>query len=288
MFNWSKGVEAMWAIARLTCREVLHRKIFHMVVLMTIGFLALYGTALYYYYKDPISDPVVRNVMATQLNSLGLYLGSFIIAFLAILGSIGAISSEAESGIIQAILVKPIKRQEVVFGKFLGLSFMIIIYSCIFFIAVVGLNLILSKGIVSYYFGSLLKALIYFAVIPLILIAVSLWGSTFLSTLSNGVMVVMLYSFATIGGFLEQVGRAILNATLINIGIISSMALPVDAIYRKMLNTLFSASPGDANILWDTFFTGKYEPSIWMLCYTVLYVVFFLWRAASIFNKKDI
>ncbi len=278
----------MLNFTRLTFREMFHRRVFLIALLLTVLFLVLYGTALHFAYKDPVNDPVIRKFMATQLTSVGLYLSSFIVAFLAVLGSVGAISGDIESGVIQAVLVKPFSRWEVVLGKFCGLALIMIIYAAFFFLSVTGLNIFFSNGIITFHINSILQSMVYYCGMPLILLAVSLWGSSFLPTLNNGIMVVMLYSFSTIGGILEQVGYLVEKQGLINIGIISSLLMPVDAIYRKMLNTLYSAASSDLSIFADGFFTGKHEPSMVMVIYTCFYGAFFLWRASRVFAQRDI
>jgi ABC-type transport system involved in multi-copper enzyme maturation permease subunit len=220
--------------------------------------------------------------------SLGLYLGNQIIVLFAVMGTAGAISGEIESGVIQAVLVKSLRRREYFLGKYLGFSLIFIIYSSLFFLAVIGLNLFFSQGALVIYGLSIIKALLYYLSIPLILLGLCLWGSTHLPTLVNGIITVMLYSFATVGGILELIGNMIQRQTLVNIGIISSLVLPVDALYRKMLSMLFTASPGDLTIFWDSFFLGNYEPSIWMLLYSLLYLLFFLWQGVRVFSKRDI
>lgn len=278
----------MWTIAGLTGREIVYRRVFHLALLLTGIFLLLYGAALYFGYKNPVKDPIIRNIMATQLTSVGLYLSSFIVAFLAVLASVGSISGELESGVIQSILVKPIHRWEFVLGRYLGLAMILFIYAAGFFIAVIGLNYYFGRGTLPIYIWNAFKAMGFYVSLPLILLSLSLWGSAFLPTLNNGVMVVMLYSLATVGGIVEQVGRLITSDAMVNMGIVTSLILPVDAIYRKMSNTLFLAAPGNLTVLWDSFLTGKHEPSFWMFLYTGVYVIFFLGLAVRIFGRRDI
>jgi ABC-type transport system involved in multi-copper enzyme maturation permease subunit len=61
-----------------------------------------------------------------------------------VLTSVNAISGEIESGTIYSILSKPIKKYELVLGKFIGLGAMIVIYSSIMFLSVVGLNIFMG------------------------------------------------------------------------------------------------------------------------------------------------
>ncbi|MBZ4654308.1 MAG: hypothetical protein JG781_1649 [Peptococcaceae bacterium] len=278
----------MWTVVKLTYREMFHRRVFLVAVVLTALFLLLYGTGLYFANKHPMRDPMISKVAFSQMLSIGLYLSSFIIAFLAVLGSVGTIAGEVESGVIQTILVKPLERWEIVLGKYFGLALIMLVYSTVFFFTVLGLNVLFAKGSHTLYWLSVGKAWTLFVTLPLLVLSISLWGSTFLTTLNNGVMVVMLYSFATIGGFMEQIGSVVRNEGLINVGIFSSLIMPVDAIYRKMVNTLLTGGPGDFNLAMPTMFTGKVEPSGWMLVYTYVFILFFIWRAVRVFAQRDI
>lgn len=278
----------MLTIARLTCHEMLKRRVFHLAVILTVIYLALYGIALHFAYREPIRDVLVQNIVATQLSSVGLYFSSFIIAFLTVLGSVGAISTEIENGVLQTILVKPLERREVVLGKYLGMAVIMLAYAAFFYLAIIGLNIGLSQGRVHFYWLNAVRALGFYASLPLVILAPALWGSAFLGTLNNGIMMVMLYSFATIGGILEQVGYVAPNAALVNIGIVSSLFLPTDALYHKVTNTLFAENPNSMPVFIDSFFNGSFEPSLWMVFYTLVYTLFFVWWAARIFSKRDI
>ncbi len=59
----------------------------------------------------------------------GFYFSSMLVAFLAIMSSIGAVSSEIESGVIHGVITKPVKRLEYVLGKYLGLAALLTAYS---------------------------------------------------------------------------------------------------------------------------------------------------------------
>lgn len=278
----------MWTIAKLTYQEITHRRVFHLLLLLTLGFLLLYGLGLHYAYQDLPKDGELARIITTEFISIGLYLSAFITAFLTILGSAGIISAEVESGIIQTMLVKPLKRWEIIIGKYLGISIMLIIYGTFIYSAVLGLNYYFGREFYFLYKWNTLKALGLYLSIPLVLASVTMWGSTFLPTLNNSVMVIILYGISIIGGFIERAGSFVDKTALMNIGIITSLLMPVEAMYRKMLNVLFRSAPGQFTIFWDSFFSGKYEPSKWMLVFTVFYILFFLWRSIRVFSKKDI
>jgi ABC-type transport system involved in multi-copper enzyme maturation permease subunit len=102
------------------------------------------------------------------------------------------------------------------------------------------------------------------------------------------VAVFMLYALSVMAGTLEQVGYILRNQALISTGIVTSLLMPADSLYRKMVHL---ALPGAQAGLASSFlgpFGSAGEPSLWMLIYAGLYVVFFLSMAVWTFSKRDI
>lgn len=275
----------MLTIARLTLKEIVRRRILQVTLLLTVLFLALFCTGVHYAFKNisaagsPLSTMIIPEFLC-----LGLFFGSFLIAFLAIMASVGAISSEVENGTILAILPRPIRRSEIVLGKFLGYGFVLIVFSVIFYCSVI----LILKYTTGLHVPLKPVPIILYAVQPLVLLAVTLYGTTFLPTLANGIAVFMLYMLGVLGGMIEQIGFMLKNQTLLQMGIISSLIMPADSLYRKIVSIILAAP--DLNL--STYFLGPFgsgsEPSSAMVIYTALYVIAFLFLAIRKFSKRDI
>lgn len=275
----------MLTIALLTLREVVRRRVLLVTVVLAAAFLALYGTGVHYGYKDVVSHAgPMKTLIAAQFLALGLYFGSFIIAFLAIMAAVGSISGEIENGVIHAVVPRPVKRPAIVLGKFLGYGAILAAFAALFYIAVLlivryntGMDVPIKIGAIG-----------LFCLQPLILLAVTLFGTTFLSTLANGIIAFMLYSVGVVGGMLEQIGGIVKSAVLVNIGIVSSLVMPADSIYRKIVFTLLSSTGASLSANMMGPFGSYSEPSVWMLVYAVAYVLVFLALALRIFSRRDI
>ncbi|HBC94589.1 MAG TPA: ABC transporter permease [Pelotomaculum sp.] len=275
----------MPAVALLTVKEVIRRRILLVTLVLAVVFLGLYATGVYYGYRDMAAHAgPLQGLMAAQFLALGLYFGSFIIAFLAVMAAVGAISGEIENGTIFAIVPRPVRRSEIVLGKFLGYGLVLSAFAVLFYIAVLVIIRINTGMSVPIRPG----ALGLFCLQPLVLLAVTLLGTTFLSTLANGVASFMLYSVGFVGGMLEQIGHLAGSQVLVKIGIFSSLVMPIDAIYRKIVYNLLSAS----GISYSAYMLGPFgagsEPSVWMLVYTGMYLLFFLAMAVRVFSRRDI
>lgn len=288
----AKGILTM---ANFAFREAMRKKALLAAVVLTVLYLAVfgYGVSQLTRVHGGGMDRAFSQLMVTQIFTMGLYLASLLTTLLAAFAAVGAISGELETGTAYALLTRPIPRAHILLGKFLGYGVMLAIYAGLFFLAL--------WGILRWQGGAaptgIWQPLGLFILQPLVMLAVTLLGSTLFSTLGNGIVMFMLYGLAMVGGFLEQIGAMAaignfgnLNSTaLVNIGIISSLILPVDAIYRRTA-FLLQAGSGD---LWNAFnnigpFGSVSIPSVWMVVYGVVYLVGCLILAVRVFNRKDI
>lgn len=281
----------MLTIAGLTFREVLSKKIFYIVLVLTVIFLAVFAIALHFTVADMNkwaahnSYSVIRKaVIFPQLLSLGLYFSTFIVAFMAIFATVNSVSGEIETGTIQAVIAKPLNRTEFILGKFLGYALMMTVYASVLYLAVIAI----MKIITGYNPGGVLTGLALFILIPFLLMGLSLAGSCFLSTMANGVSVIMLYIIGTIGGMVEQIGSMLQNTTLINLGVLSSLVIPTDALYRKMIFGLLTGPENPINTFSVNPFATSSPPSSVMIIYSLIYFLFTVVAAIKIFNKRDI
>lgn len=287
----------MKTIALLSFKEIIYKRIFLITLLMTIGFLTVYGVANHFVggniaeeMKSSTPTEMIQvAIIAPQFLNLGLYFSSFITALLAILATIGSISGEIENHQIDTLLARPLKRSHVVLGKFLGLGLLLIAYSIFIFAGILLINRLFG-GIIAVQFPleNALLAGLYFALQPLIIIAVALWLSTRTSTINGGVILIILYVIAFIGGFIEQIGVVLENVALTNIGILSSLTFPTDSIFRKMTGTLIATDDNPLSLATAGPFGNFSEPNSLMITYAIAYALLALLFATRKFAKRDL
>lgn len=277
----------MLAIIKMTFRENFSRKVLLISLILAAVYLGLFGTGVHFAAKDLARhpNPMIYQMIYPQLLSFGLYFGGFIVSFLAIFSAVGSVSLEIENGIIQAIIPKPIKRWEIIVGKFLGLGIFLALYAMLFFIVITMIMYLQTDLSIL----NLWQALVLFMLQPIVLLAITLLGSTVLPTIANGVVMFMLYMVAVIGGTVEQIGWMLENTTLQLTGIIASLIMPVDTLYRKIVHLILNPTDNPILALQQMGpFGSMSEPSIWMVTYAVTYVIFFTGLAVYSFNKRDI
>ncbi len=283
----------MSTIIRLTFIEIRKKKILYLTLGLTAVFLILYGTALNFAYKSlGYEEAFIRATLSSQLISMGIYAMIFIVSFLSIFSSVGAISSEIDNGTYDAILAKPIKRYEIVLGKYIGILLVLIPYVTFFYLGVIGINIFFGKGmIVNLAFNSILKSLLTLYLLPILLTSIGIFFSCSMSTMASGVILVIMYFFGMVGGFLEQISGVITientKEALSNIGIITSLIIPSDVIYRKASSLLYTTSSG-LNLSMSSFMGRNNEPSVVMMIYIVVYILVMMILAVRKFQRRDL
>ena len=283
-------IQRIGLIAQFTLREAIRRKVIVGTLLLTLAFLLLYTLGVGYAYRlldNPANfrrppDPEVRMTTGIYLGLMGIYVTNMIGALLTILTSVGSISGEIDAGTLQAILPKPIRRYEFVIGRWFGFAAMLMIY-----VTVITLAVIAVVGIFGNYIPpNVLPALGLILLSTLLLLSLAMLSTTFLSTITAGIVVFMLYAIAASGGLMELIGSLIRNDALVNMGIISSLIVPSDVLYRYAAD-LRTPNIGLLQGPAILFGSGS-EPSSAMIVYAAIYVIVILTIAVGIFQRRDI
>ncbi len=224
----------MLVVARFTVQEAISRRLvlagivisLLFVGLFTLGFSFAQGKLLEV-SASPRSGPVVPAAMAV-LTLLGLYAVYFLASFLALFLSVGAVSGEIDAGTLHAVLARPIRRAELIAGRWIGYATLLVVYVAL----MSGLLLLVSRAIAGFEAPDPLRAVLLLCLGSLTLLTLSLLGSTLFSTLANGVVVFTLFGLAWMGGFIELVGGLLRNASMTNLGILVSLLVPGDGLWR--------------------------------------------------------
>jgi len=285
-------MNAIWTLARLTFREAMRRRIMLAGLLLGIAFLVIYSIGLHFIITQ-IRSVAVENMPSRSaanivdvegMNALlmaGLYAVTFLsIAMAALLGA-DTLAGEINSGTVQTIVTKPIRRADVVLGKWLGFAGLLGLYILLLAGGVV-VSMFIQAG---YTPDNVLSGLGLIYMESLLIMTITLMYSAAFSALATGGIVFGLYGLSFIGGWIEQIGAVLNNDTAVKIGIFTSLIIPSESLWRRAafemqtpLAGVFGASP----------FGAASVPSILMVVYAGLYLVVTLILAIRIFQKRDL
>lgn len=278
-------------ISRFTFRELARKKLLLGVLVLSGLFLLLFAVGMYFFSQEMKRTPTVQAeagvaMAGALLELMGLYIVAFMGALLAVFTSIGTIATEVDSGTLQAVVPKPIRRWELLGGKWLGYAAMLAVYV----IGMAASVIVIVRVLVGFVPPSPVQGILLMLLQALVLLSLAILGSTALSTLATGVTVFMLYGVGWVGGLIEAVGAALNSRVMENIGILSSLLVPSDVLWKgasyylqpKMM-LLAQATPQASNP-----FTSTTPPSVWMVVYAIVYVVAVTVSAGVVFSRKDL
>jgi Cu-processing system permease protein len=271
-------------IASITFREAARKKILWTALALGVGFLTVFGAGLSYQMTDfrrGDVPPFLRYQILTAMLMVGLYTVDLLAVVMAILTSVDTISGEIASGTIQAIATKPVARWHVLMGKWAGFVAMLALYVGIMF----GGTLAIGYWIAGVSLQNPLRGgLLVYLECLLALTATFLMGTWF-STLTNGVIVLGLHGLAFLAGWLEQMSGFARGSGLVTLGVVASLVMPTEAIWRR---AAFLIQPPLAGALQFTPFANVSVPSSAMVGYAVLYLLAALALAIYHFDRRDL
>jgi ABC-type transport system involved in multi-copper enzyme maturation permease subunit len=277
---------AIWIIAKLTFREAARRWILWVALLLGVLFIAVYTLGYNEIRKDiqRSGDDLAtlqRNEMFNFMTMAGLYAVNFLTIMMAVLTSVDTLAGEIASGTIHTLVSKPVRRWEIVMGKWLGFAAMLLSYLLLMAGGVLAATYLVS----GYTPPNALRGVALMGFNTLLLLSVSFLGGATLSTLANGVMVFGLYGVAFIGGWIEQFGAMLRNQTAVNVGVVCSLILPSEAIWKRAAFEM--QSPLVAALGFSPFITNS-VPSPMMMIYAGLYLLVALGLALRQFQRRDL
>jgi len=275
----------IWIISRLTFRESLRRKIALTAIVLGFAFLILFSIGFHFIHREiKASAPMelfvvgMRNFLATT----GLYAVNFLTVVMAALIAADTLAGEIDSGVIQSIVSKPIFRREVLLGKWLGFAILLAIYT-----GVMAGGVVFSVWIQSgYLVPNPIQGIAYIYLSSLVIMSTTIAFSSIFSTLATGGAIFGMYGIAFIGGWVEQIGSFVKSQTAVDIGIICSLIMPSEAVWRRasyeMTSRLLYAIGGFTPLVPST------SPSLLMIGYAVLYLLVALFLAARQLDRRDL
>ncbi len=274
----------VWTMAGVTFREAARKKILWMALIAGLAFLLLFSLGLHFQIESFEEDhvaPFVRSHALDTMLMMGLYAIDSLVVVMTVLTSVDTLSGEIASGAIQAVATKPVRRWELLTGKWLGFSFMLSLYIAIM---VLGINA-LTHFMAGLAARHILRGFGLIWMESMLLLSVTFFFGTLFSTLTNGVLALGLHGLAFLGGWLEQAGALTHTPKAVDVGIIASILMPSESLWRRAvfemqspLTTALNFSP----------FSGASVPSPLMICYAVLYLAAFFAFAIRRLEKRDL
>ncbi len=278
-------------VAAYALRESLRRRVFAVVVVLTLAFGGLYAWGASELFKDVTGfgnnefGLDGRTLAGATLLGLAMFGTLFLGAVLAVFLTLSAVRGDAETGLLQPLIVRPLGRRQYLAGRFLAASAVAFTY-----VAVVYTGAVVITGIAGDWWPqSPVGAGLRLALAVVVVAALSLLGSIFLTATANGIGVLMIFGAGLLAGLLGSIGDALNSNTLQTIANTGSWALPFEALYRDALRQLVQDIPGVTGAIVQLGpLGGSHDAGAFLLPWIVLYLALVAVVGAFVFGRRDL
>jgi ABC-2 type transport system permease protein len=286
------ALRAAVVVARFSLRESLRRRVFVIIGVLTLVFLGLYGLATWQAFKvsgDLTAGSTVGvdadTLVGATLAGLAFFAILFLGTILAVFLTLGAVRGDAERGLLQPLIVRPLERRTLLLGRWLGATAV-----CAPYVILVALAaLALTDALGGWWPDRTVIPLLALALGVAIIAALSVAGSVALGSTANGIAVFMLFGAGLTAGLLGQIAEAIGSGSLQDVARIASWALPFEALYQAGLAQLTADTVGFTRLAIDLGpFGGAQAAGIGLWLYSLAYLTVVGALAAAGFARRDL
>jgi len=279
-------------IAGHALREAVRRRVLLVVALLTTVFLALYALAAFEAF-DSVEGSSAEGLLSIDeqaltggtLLGLAMFVALFLGVVLAVFLTLGAVRGDAERGLLQPLVVRPVGRTTLLIGRLLAASAVCAPYVVLVFLAAT----IITQAAGGFTPSSIAVPAAGLALGVITVVAVSLLGSTLLGTTANGIAIFMVFATGLAAGLLGQIGDALDVDSLKTASSIVSWIVPFEALYQKGLHALTADIGGVTGVVVQLGpFGGANDTGAAIWPWAVAWSAGVLALAAAIFSRRDL
>ena len=279
-------------IAGYALREAIRRKVLVVVAVLTAGFLALYTFGSSEAFEEvsrarlPPASGIEEHVLTgSTLLGLAMFVTLFLGTVLAVFVTLNAVRGDAERGLLQPLVVRPVGRSTLLLARFLAAAAVCIAYVQIVYWAAVAL----TDATGGYRPDHAVAGALALAAAVTIVVALALLGTTLLSSTANGIAIFMVFGAGLAAGLIGQIGAALDSETLRQISSIASWALPFEALYQDGLHALTADIEGVTGVIVQLGpFGGAQDAGPLLYPFALVYLVVAGLLADRLFRRADL
>jgi ABC-type transport system involved in multi-copper enzyme maturation permease subunit len=288
---------AILTIARLTLRESMRRRLLLALGIATVVMAFITGWVLHKLVTLPCGGTgnhhacahATITLMSATLLILLAFMFSFILALGAAFVAAPSIAGDVESGVLLSIATRPIRRSDVVLGKWLGLSLLLAVYGA----GTATIEFIIMKIATGYAPPHPVLAIVCIVGEGIVVLTLALLASTRIPSMTGGVIALILFGSSWLGGIAGGVGAAFHNQAIENVGTVTSLILPTDGLWRDAIYNLQPAaiaaveSAAGAVASGNPFLVSAPPPTAYNV-WAVLWIVGILSLAVWSFQRREL
>jgi ABC-type transport system involved in multi-copper enzyme maturation permease subunit len=280
-------------IAGLTLREFARRRIVWLLLGLSIVSVLLVAFGVDRLVAGSRADgtPEARiQIGVSQVLIVIAFMFSFVLAMSAAFLGAPAIASDVETGTVHAMLARPLRRSELLVGRWLGLSIVVATYAILS-----GFMAIAAVGFVSGHVPpqpQVAVAFLAFQAIVVLTLAIAL--GTRLPSIAAGSIVVVVFGLAWFAGALGNVAAAFGSTPLTGIDDVSRILLPTDGLWRGVVYgleppvVLLLANTLNAEALRAGPFFADAPPPLEYIAWAVAWTILVLLAGVALFRRREL
>ncbi len=283
----------MIVIARLTIRELIRRRVVWVLAALTVVSVLLVSFGLdrlVALARDEGTNEIEIRIGVSQVLILIAFMFSFVLAMTAAFVGAPAVGGDLESGVALALLARPIRRADLLLGRWLGSAVVVVLYAM-----ASGLLAIAAATVISG-FGppQPLVAVAFLAAEALVLLTLTLALGSVMPSIAAGAIAVVGFGLGWMAGVLVGVASALGVDALRSVAEISRLVLPTDGLWRGVIFGLeppavVMIATGRAGALADANpFYATEPPSVPFILWSVVWMVLVLGAATWWFERRDL
>ena len=283
-------MSSVLTIAGYGLREALRRKVFAVVLLLTVAFLVLFWLGNHFLFRNianvgPPAGIDARTFAGATIFGLAMFGTLFLGVVLAIFLTIGVVRGDAERGLLQPLIVRPVGRRTLLAARWLGA-----VAVCAPYVGAVYVATMLITGLTGHWWPDhLVVPGVELAAGVALVAALSLLGSVFLTATANGIAVFMIFGAGLVAGLLGTIGHALNSHSLERAAKIAAWLLPFEALYQDGLREITSNTTGLTGFLLDLGpFGGGYTGGTSLRLWAAAYLLIVAAVAAIGFSRRDL
>jgi ABC-type transport system involved in multi-copper enzyme maturation permease subunit len=272
--------------------ESLRRKVVAVVLVLTAAFFVLYGLGVHFAFEELENRPLAGGDLVDEQALVGgtifglamfavLFLGSVLAIFL----TNGVVRGDADAGLLQPIVVRPVGRGTLLVARWAGAA----VATTVYVVVVYAVSLGITTALGDWSPGNVVMPALALALAVAIVGVISVLVSVFLAASAQGIAVFMIFGAGLVSGLLGQIGEALSSERLVEIAEIVSTALPFEALYQAALYLITEDETGVTRTAIELGpFGGSQEAGAGLVVFSFAYVAALLALAVRAFARRDL
>jgi ABC-2 type transport system permease protein len=280
-------------IAGLTLREIVRRRIVWVLLALAVLSIALVGLGVERLVTlaraDGTQELEIR-IGVSQILIMIAFMFSFVLAMSAAFLAAPAIASDVETGTVHAMLARPLRRADLVVGRWLGLGIVVAAYAVI-----AGLLAIAVVGLVSGHVPPAPQvAVAFLAFQALTVLTLALTLGTRLPAIAAGAITVVVFGLGWFIGVLGNVAIAFEAAPLAGGADVFQVLLPTDGLWRGVIYglepplVLLAAAGRNAQAMQANPFFASAPPPVTFIAWSVAWMLLVLAAGIALFRRREL